>query len=102
MTTSKNAHSETRRMMETAIRRLNALEYVIIGVAMVLALAAGAVLAWMLESAVGAPFRITWAVASLLFFSVPGFLVLVNERRSTESHDTKDPEVGSATKRDYG
>ena len=35
--TSGEAHPETRRMMETAIRRLNVLEYVILGVAMALA-----------------------------------------------------------------
>ena len=35
--TTGEAHPETRRMMETAIRRLNVLEYVILGVAMALA-----------------------------------------------------------------
>jgi len=78
------AHSETRRMMETAIRRLNALEYVILGVAMALALIAGALAAWMVENLVGAPFRTTWAVSSLLFFVVPGWIVLRRERRADE------------------
>ena len=43
--TSGEAHPETRRMMETAIRRLNALEYLILGVAMALAFLAGALAA---------------------------------------------------------
>ena len=80
--TSGEAHPETRRMMETAIRRLNALEYVILGVAMVLALIAGALAAWMVENLVGALFRPTWAVLSLLFFIVPGWIVLRRERHA--------------------
>ncbi len=81
--TSGEAHPETRRMMETAIRRLNVLEYVILGVAMVLALLAGALAAWMVENLTGAPFRLTWAASSLLFFIVPGWVVLRRERRVT-------------------
>jgi uncharacterized membrane protein len=80
--TTGEAHPETRRMMETAIRRLNALEYVILGVAMLLALIAGALAAWMVENLFGAPFRPTWAVSSLLFFVVPGWIVLKRERRA--------------------
>ncbi len=62
-----DAHPETRRMMETAIRRLNAFEYLILGVAMGLALLAGALAAWMAESLMGASFRLAWAFSSLLF-----------------------------------
>jgi hypothetical protein len=80
--TGGDAHPETRRMMETAIRRLNILEYVILGVAMVLALLAGSLAAWMVENLTGAPFRLTWAVSSLLFFIVPGWMVLRRERRA--------------------
>ena len=102
MTPNQEPHAETRRMMETAIRRLNFLEYVMLGVAMALALAAGALTAWMLRNAMGAPFRISWIVASLLFFAVPGLGVLLKERRPRVSHDTKGPNHGSATKRDDG
>ncbi len=80
--TSGDEHPETRRMMVVAIRRLNVLEYVILGVAMALALLAGALAAWMVESLTGAPFRPTWAISSLLFFTVPGWVVLRRERRS--------------------
>ena len=62
-------------MMETAIRRLNILEFVILGVVVVLALIAGAFLAWLLESTIGVSFRLVWGVASVLFFVVPGVLV---------------------------
>jgi uncharacterized membrane protein len=99
---SKEAHTETRRMMETAVRRLNVLEYLILTMVMALALAAGALTAWILRSEMGASFRISWIVASLLFFAVPGFLVLRRERRSEVSHDTEGSEYGSATKSDDG
>ena len=77
-----DAHPETRRMMETAIRRLNVLEYLILGVAMGLALLAGALAAWMAESLIGASFRLSWALSSLLFFVVPGWIVFRRERRA--------------------
>ncbi len=79
--TSGGAHPETRRMMETAIGRLNVLEYVILGVAVVLALLAGALAAWLVENLTGAPFRLTWTLSSLLFFIVPGWVVLRRERQ---------------------
>ena len=82
--TPSEAHPETRRMMEVAIRRLNALEYVILGVAMALALVAGWLSAWAVGNLTGAPFRLTWALSSLLFFGVPGWVVLRRERRAGE------------------
>ncbi len=77
-----DAHPETRRMMETAIRRLNVLEYVILGVAMALAMLAGGLAAWMVQDVTGAPFRLTWALSSLVFFVGPGWVVLRRERRA--------------------
>ena len=71
---------QTQRMMETAIRRLNALEFVILGVAMVLSMVAGWIAAWLLEISIDAPFRISWTVSSLLFFIVPGATVLRRDR----------------------
>ncbi len=91
---SGEAHPETRRMMETAIRRLNVLEYVILGVAMALALLAGALAAWMVEGVVGAPFRLTWALSSLLFFIVPGWIVFQRERRADEDATEKADDGG--------
>ena len=82
-----DAHPETRRMMETAIRRLNVLEYLILGVAMGLALLAGALTAWMAESLMGASFRLWWTLSSLLFFVVPGWIVFRRERRARARED---------------
>ena len=50
--------------MEMAIRRLNVLEFIILGVVVVLALIAGALLVWLLESTIGVSFRLVWGVAS--------------------------------------
>lgn len=92
--TSGGAHSGTRRMMETAIRRLNVLEYVILGVAMALALLAGWLAAWMVEGVAGAPFRLTWALSSLLFFIVPGWIVIRRERRADEDNTEEADDGG--------
>ena len=102
MTSRDDSHPETRRMMETAIRRLNALEYVILAVAMAMALAAGALTAWLVQSTTGASFRISWIVASLLFFGLPGFIVLRKERRVEVTKSTQGPVRDFTTKRDDG
>ena len=94
--TSGEAHSGTRRMMETAIRRLNVLEYVILGVAMALALLAGALAAWMVEGLTGAPFRLTWALSSLLFFVVPGWVVFRRERQAAVAREGLAGTAGQA------
>ena len=93
--TNGEAHPETRRMMETAIRRLNVLEYVILGFAMVLALFAGALTAWMVENLTGAPFRLSWALSSLLFFVVPGWVVFRRERQAEGARVGGTDSVGS-------
>ena len=77
-----DAHPEMRRMMERAIRRLNVLEYLILGVAMGLALLAGALAAWMAESLMDVSFRLAWALSSFLCFVVPGWIVFRRERRT--------------------
>ena len=109
--TSGETHPETRRMMETSIRRLNVLEYVILGVAVVLALLAGALAAWLVENVAGAPFRLTWALSSLLFFVVPGWVVLRRERQAegvrkggagTAGSAPADPTEDIVEKRDDG
>lgn len=88
-------------MMETAIRRLNILEFVILGVVVVLALIAGAFLAWLLESTIGASFRLVWGVASVLFFVVPG--AFVHRRDLFPDHfeqDRANPSSHMKTKND--
>lgn len=73
---------ETRRAMERAIRRLNVVEYVLLGGAALMALLGGAAVAWILGMAAGAPFHVSWLVASLLLFVIPGVIVLGREARA--------------------
>lgn len=84
-------YHQTRRMMASAIRRLNVLEYVMLGVAGALALLGGALVAWGLQAAAGFPFRTSWFVFSLLFFVVPGAVVLGKQRR-LRARTTEPPE----------
>ncbi|MFV2006060.1 MAG: hypothetical protein ACC667_01360 [Longimicrobiales bacterium] len=78
---------ETRRMMQRAVGRLNLFEYLLLGGAALVALLGGAAVGWFLQIAAGWPFRISWFVASLLLFVVPGAAVL---RRESRAESTKD------------
>ncbi|MEC7847774.1 MAG: hypothetical protein VYA70_10340 [Gemmatimonadota bacterium] len=94
--TQGDAHPETRRMMETAIRRLNTLEYLVLAVAVGLALLAGALAAWMAESLMGASFRLACALSSLLSPVVPGWTVFRRERRTRARYGAAiDGEAGA-------
>ena len=81
---------ETRRVMGRAIRRLDLFEYVLLGAAAIFALMGGAAVAWILQVWVGAPFRISWFVMSLLLFVVPGVIVRVREARVEKTRDEID------------
>jgi uncharacterized membrane protein len=86
---------QTRRMMATAIHRLNALEFVILGVAMVFSMVAGWISAWLLEIMIEAPFRISWTVSSLLFFVVPGSIVLGREHKEKRIRTVATHEIST-------
>lgn len=76
-----------REVMARAIRRLNILEYLILGAAAALATAAGAATAWVLSATLDAPFRLSWLVSSILFFGIPGALVYGREVLSARRRD---------------
>lgn len=80
----------TQEVAARALRRLDALEYVILLAALVLALLGGALVAWILASTLGFPFRIGWAVASLLLFIVPGGTVYLRELRREKNRAKPD------------
>lgn len=71
----------TREEMEKAIRRLDALEWVILFFATGMALGGGAMVAWILSVGTRLPFRLTWAVLSVLLLVIPGFVVFGREFR---------------------
>jgi hypothetical protein len=70
-----------RKVTERALRRLNILEYVILLMALILALLGGAVVAWVVSSSTDLSFRWTWTGASFLLFVLPGGFVYLRERR---------------------
>jgi len=76
--------------MDKAIRRLNVLEYVILAAAFLLALGGGWAAAFILSTGTRLPFRLTWAVFSLLLLVVPGLLVFGKE------HMKRRPKVDGA------
>ena len=68
------------------------MEYLLLAVAGGLSLVAGAVAAVALEAMVGLPFRPVWAVTSLLFFVVPGVVVIRRERRAGSTNQIEAAE----------
>jgi hypothetical protein len=79
-----------REVMSRAIRRLNVLEYLILLLALGLALLGGALVAWIVSTAAGLSFRWIWAGASLLLFIVPGGIVYLRELRSRGTLTTEN------------
>lgn len=67
--------------MERAIRRLNALEYVIMVAAVLVALVGGGLVAFLLSAGTDLPLRPTWAAISLLLIVIPAAAVFVRERK---------------------
>ncbi|TVP46430.1 MAG: hypothetical protein EA350_07045 [Gemmatimonadales bacterium] len=75
-----NPYAGTREELDRAIRRLDALEWIILFAAVGFALGGGALVAWMLSAGTGLGFRSTWIVLSLLLLVIPGGIVFLKER----------------------
>ena len=81
-----------RAAMNRAVRRLGVLELLLLLVAAVGALAAGALAALLLRESLGLPFRPVWWVSSLVFFLVPGTLAFARARRGEATRDEETSE----------
>ena len=79
--TDEEAARITRVVAKRAIRRLDILEWVIIGGALLVAVVGGWVVALVLNATVALPFRPTWIGGSLLLFGVPGAMTIRRIRR---------------------
>jgi len=88
-----NGFEGTREEMERAIRRLSVLEYVIFAAAFLLALAGGGVAAYILSVGTVLPFRLTWALISLILLIIPGLLVF-----GRDCLERRNPPVGPGEK----
>jgi hypothetical protein len=71
----------TREVAERAIRRLDILEWVILTGVAALSIVGGWLVALVLSTATGMPFRPVWIVAALLLFGVPGGIAWRRARR---------------------
>ncbi len=87
---TEDPHGGTRRVVERAIWRLNVLEYMMLGMAVALALGGGALVAWIFKTSFGVPFRPSWVTASLLLFIIPGLVVLGRMWRKKPGADRTD------------
>jgi len=76
---ARREDEQTARLREftaRAARRLDYLEWLILAGAVGAATAGGALIALLLSDVADFPFRLTWIVASVLLFVVPGGLAL--------------------------
>ncbi len=71
----------TQEVTARAIRRLNVLEWVILGGAGLIAVLGGALVSWLIASQLKVSFRSTWIVVSILLFAVPGLVVILRAGR---------------------
>ncbi len=90
---TEDPQRSARKFMERAIWRLNVLEYLMLGMTAVLALGGGALVAWILMTSFGVPFRPSWVIASLLLIIIPGLVVFGRERRKQPAADRTDNRV---------
>lgn len=72
---------EAREAVSRAIKRLNVLEAIIVGAAVIVALGGGWLGALLARGMFDLPFRTTWMVLSVVFFVVPAAISLTMERR---------------------
>lgn len=79
--TDEEAARITRAVAKRAIRRLDILEWVMIGGALLLAVMGGWVVAVVLDATLDLPFRPTWIGGSILLFGVPGAMMIRRIRR---------------------
>ena len=93
----------TNEALTWVLRRLDVLEYLILFLALALALLGGALVAWVLNSALGISFRWSWAAGSLLLFILPGGFVYLREfRKGGTSPDREVKSEPSEPKEPHG
>jgi hypothetical protein len=90
----------SRDALQWVLRRLDVLEYLILFLAVVLALLGGALVGWLLSASLGVSFRWAWAAGSLLLFILPGGFVYLREFR--ERGSSPDGNLKSKPKEPHG
>ncbi len=80
-----------RQVVSRAAWRLNLIEIVVLVLAAILALIAGAITALMFTDLTGIPYRSIWMVSSVLFFGIPGFFVIF--RKTEQGSGIENPKT---------
>ena len=87
-TTGRREEQEARavqRVASRAVRRLELLEWVTLGVAVLAATVGGALVATVVAEPLGMAVRWAWVAASLVMFAVPALAALWKTRREERS-----------------
>jgi len=71
----------TSEVARRAIRRLDFLEWVILGAAVAMAVGGGALVAWVAAGSGHPNYRTIWTVTSAVLLIVPGIVVFVRQRQ---------------------
>ena len=85
----REAAEQAREVTQRAIRRLDVLEWVVWGAGALMAMAAGALVAWVMSATVGWNARLTWIVASMLLFVIPGGAAIIRIRKNERAETTR-------------
>ncbi|MAM02239.1 MAG: hypothetical protein CMH51_01600 [Myxococcales bacterium] len=85
----REAAARAQEVTQRAIRRLDLFEWLVWGVGALMALTAGAGIAWMMGVAAGWSFRPTWLVFSMLLFVIPGGVAIIQMRKDERGYDSR-------------
>lgn len=85
----REAAARAREVTQRAIRRLDLLEWVVWGAGALMAMVAGAAVAWVMAAVAGWSFRPTWIVASMLLFVIPGGAAIIQIRKDERADSTR-------------
>ena len=96
----KGSEEARREALSWVLRRLNVLEFLILFLAVGLALLGGALVGWVLSSSLGLSFRWSWVVGSLFLFILPGGFVYLREFRKRGA--SADMDLKSKLKEPHG
>lgn len=92
----------TSEVARRAIRRLNVFEWVILAIAMALAVGGGALVAWVAVGRSSPWFRTVWTATSLLVFIVPALVVMWRHRKERQEDEAGPDEPGETKMTDDG
>ncbi len=85
----QNTEKTLRKVVNRAAWRLNVIEIVVLILAAILSLIAGAITALMFADLIDISYRTFWMIASVLFFGIPGAFVVFGKTKDQRSETQK-------------